>query len=438
MTSMNRRGFIKTLGVSGLAGLGWRNMAFADASDTQNIVVVIFLRGACDFLNLFPPVSGDDRQLYETARPNLHIPLSQTLPLDGQFGLHPAAAALKTLFDNNQLAIVRAVGNTVQPSRSHFDAQALLESGTPGTKGTSTGWLARYFSTIPNLPPSITIPSVAASSYTPTSFLGDPAVLTMDDPDYFSLDNAHWAWDGRLEAVLPGLHAGDSPVEKAGSQALTAMQIIAGEDFSGYVPSGGAVYPNGYFGDQLKMLAQIIKMNVGLRMGALDFGGWDTHSDQGNGATGYFSDDLVTPLANGLLAFLTDLGAEGNYLQRTTVIVQTEFGRRVRENADYGTDHGYGADILISGAASQIIGGFHGNWPGLASTQLFEGMDIAVTTDFRQVLSEILIRRLENPYLGTIFPGYTGYSPLGVVQGTDLDPIYDNPSDEIFSDGFED
>ncbi len=438
MSNMNRRGFLKTLGLASAAGLGWRNLAFADASDTQNIVVVIFLRGACDFLNIFPPVSGADRGHYETARPNLHIPLADTLPLDGQFGLHPAAAPLKTLFDNNQLAIVRAVGNTLQPSRSHFDAQALLESGTPGTKGTSSGWLARYFATIPNLPPSISIPSVAASSYTPTSFLGDPAVLTMDDPDYFSLDNAHWAWDERLVSTLPNLYAGDSPVEQAGSQAITAMQIIGSQDFSGYVPGGGAVYPEGYFGDQLKMLAQIIKMDVGLRMGALDFGGWDTHSDQGNGIAGNFANDLVTPLANGLQAFLTDLGAAGNYLQRTTVIVQTEFGRRVRENADYGTDHGYGADILISGDASQIIGGFHGIWPGLAANQLFEGMDVAVTTDFRRVLSEVLIRRLENPNLGAIFPGYTGYSPLGVVQGTDLDPIYDNPSDEIFSDGFED
>ena len=438
MSRMNRRAFLKTLGLSTAAGLGWRNMAFADASDTQNIVIVIFLRGACDFLNLFPPVSGADRNLYETARPNLKIPLGQVLPLDGQFGAHPAAAPLKTLFDNNQLAIVRAVGNTVQPSRSHFDAQTLLESGTPGTKDTSTGWLARYFSTIPNLPPSITIPSVAASSYTPTSFLGDPSVLTMDDPEYFSLDNAHWGWDERMAAVLPTLHTGDSPLEQATSQAITAMQIIGSQDFTGYVPGGGAVYPNGYFGDQLKMLAQIIKMNVGLRTGTLDFGGWDTHNDQGNGATGYFADNLVTPLANGLQAFLTDLGASGNYLHRTTVIVQTEFGRRVRENADYGTDHGYGADILISGDASQIVGGFHGSWPGLASNQLFEGMDVAVTTDYRRVLSEILIRRLENPYLGAIFPGYTGYSPLGVVQGTDLDPIYDNPSDEIFSDGFED
>lgn len=437
MSGLNRRDFLKSMGLAAGAGIGLSGsrLAFGDANDTQNILIVLFLRGGCDCLNLFPPVSGADRAHYETARPNLKIPVASSLYLDGNFGVHPAATGLKTLFDNGQLALVRAVGNTVQPSRSHFDAQALLESGTPGHMGSGTGWLTRYFSTLPGLPPSIIIPSVAASNYTPTSFVGDPHVLTMNDPNDFSLDNAHWGWDARMAEILPGLYSGSSATEVAGSQALTAMEIIAGQDFNNYLPGGSAVYPQNYLGNHLKMIAQIIKMNVGLRVSAMDAGGWDTHNNQGSGSGGTFADNLVTPLADSLLAFMTDLAATGEE-QRVTLVVQTEFGRRLRENADNGTDHGYGADMMVIGG--QVNGGqVYGSWPGLSNEQLFDGKDVAVTTDFRQVLSEILIRRLENPYLGTIFPEFNNYAPLGVVQGTDLPVVYDDHN-EIFSDGFED
>ncbi len=444
MTELGRRKFLKGCCLAAGAGLGvsGARYAFADANTTEKILVVLFLRGGCDGLSLFPPLSGSDRGYYETARPTLQIPLSgagAALDLNGQFGVHPAGAPLKDLYDQGLLAIVRAVGNTVQPSRSHFDAQALLESGTPGTKGTATGWLTRYFSTLDNLTPSIIIPSLAASSYTPTSFIGDPYVLTTSNPGSFELSYAHWGWDARQREVISSLYGGTGLVEHAGHQALTAEEIISGEDFSNYTPAGGAIYPSGTLGNRLKMLAQIIKMDVGLRVSALDFGGWDTHNGQGDGSSGYFADNLVTPLAAGLSAFLTDMDASGgNYMQRLTLVVQTEFGRRFRQNADSGTDHGFGSDMLVAGG--EVNGGqFHGLWPGLATAQLFEGVDVDVSTDFRRILSEILIRRLQNPYLGAIFPGYTDYTPLGVVQGQDMEPVYDGSgSNAIFADGFED
>lgn len=441
MMRISRRGFLKgccaAAGSTG-AGLGFSRLAISDAADTDNILIVLFLRGGCDGLNLFPPVSGQDRIEYEAARPDIMVPLggdNAVLDLNGQFGVHPAGAPLRDLYNQGLLAVVRATGNAVAPSRSHFDAMAYLELGVPGNQGVGTGWLTRYFQTLPDLPETIVIPSLAGASHTPTSFLGDPYVLTMDDPGNFALNTTHWSWDTRQQEALATLYTGDSEMEVAGAQALTALEIIENQDFSGYVPGGGAVYPDNYLGEQLRTLAQIIKMDVGLRVAALDFGGWDTHNGQGDAGGGYFADNLVGPMANGLAAFMADLGASGDR-QRVTMIVQTEFGRHLRQNGDRGTDHGFGADTLILGGG--VNGGqFFGAWPGLQNAQLFEGMDVNITTDFRRLLSEVLIRKLENPNLGAIFPGYTGYEPMGIVQGQDLDPVYEEEGNMIFSDGFE-
>ncbi len=415
-------------------------LAVSATGDSDNILIVMMLRGGCDGLSLFPPLSGNDRSIYETARPRLQIPLSgenAALDLDGQFGLHPAAAPLKPLFDDGKLAIVRAVGNLATPSRSHFDALTYVETGVAAQKGATEGWLTRYFATLDNLPTSIIIPSLSASSYTPTSFLGDPYVLTMDDPESFNLSNAHWAWNNRSLEALPSLYGGSSSLELAGAHAVTALEVMAEKDFSDYSPGGGAVYPQSYLGSQLKMLAQIVKdSELGLRVASLDFGGWDTHNGQDNADfTGYFSTQKVAPLSLSLAAFMADLGATPGLLDRVTLVVQTEFGRRLTENADTGTDHGYGSDLLLLGGA--VNGGkFYGNWRGLENEALFLGEDIMATTDFRDVLSEVIIRRQGNPNLAQIFPGYSNYKPLGVMQGVDLSLA--TPLDHIFADGFED
>jgi len=214
------------------------------------------------------------------------------------------------------------------------------------------------------------------------------------------------------------------------------MDTIELNTAGSYTPANGATYPQNSFGDALRVVAEMVKSGLGLRVAALDLGGWDTHNGQGDGSGGYFA-GAIGSLAGGLAALYTDLDGSGasNHTQRLTVVVQSEFGRRLVQNADRGTDHGHGNVMMVlSGNAN---GGVHGQWPGLAPAQLFDNADLAVTTDFRRVFSEILIRRMGNNHLGYVFPGYSGYSPLGVVSGTDIPPDYTAGADGLFADGFE-
>ena len=214
------------------------------------------------------------------------------------------------------------------------------------------------------------------------------------------------------------------------------MDIIELNASGSYTPGNGAEYPENSFGEALQVIAQMVKMDLGLRVAAVDLGGWDTHNGQGDGSGGYFA-NLLGTLASGLAGLYTDLdgAGSGNYSRRLSVVVQSEFGRRFVQNADRGTDHGHGNLMwVLSGSAN---GGIHGSWPGLAPGQLFDSADLAVTTDFRRVLSEILIRRMGNNHLGFVFPGYSGYAPLGVVSGDDMTPDYSANGDGLFADGFE-
>jgi hypothetical protein len=256
----------------------------------------------------------------------------------------------------------------------------------------------------------------------------------MTSPDSFSLDVGPWQWRDAQRSALRNLYssAGDW-LHESGVSALDAVDIIELFVSGGYDPSNGAVYPSGTLGGYFQTVAQMIKTGLGLRVAAVDFGGWDTHNNQGTGGGGYFFDQ-VRELSRALAALYTDLNGSGanNYISRVTIVVQSEFGRRFRENADRGVDHGHGGLMMVLGG--KVNGGVHGTWPGLSNDQLFEGADLEVTTDYRRVLSEILIRRLGNNHLMDVFPGYTDYSPLGVVQGVDLPPIY---GPDIFMDGFE-
>ncbi len=438
-----RRGFVVgcSAAVAGLAGSRLTRMAFAEpgASVNQDILVVVFLRGGLDGLNLVCPVAGPDRGHYEVARPELAVPLTgpdAALPLDGQFGLNPAAVALADLYTAGRLAIVQATGLD-EPNRSHFDAQEYIERGTPGDRTTATGWLARHLASAFNLPPEIVMPSVSVGSTQATSLLGDRDTVNMSDPDSFNLQIGPWMWRGAQRIALRHLYSGDTTwLHAAGLQALDAMDIVELNTQGGYTPGNGAVYPNDSFGRDLQVVAQMAKLGLGLRIATIDLGGFDTHNGQGDNGQGYFG-NLVRTLAEGLAALYTDLDGPGaeSLADRTTIVVQSEFGRRLRENADHGSDHGHGNLMLVLGGA--VNGGVHGHWPGLATAQLFEGADLAVTTDFRRVLSEILIRRLGNNQLGVVFPGYAGYQPLGVVSGTDLPPDYSANGLRVFSDGFE-
>jgi uncharacterized protein (DUF1501 family) len=433
---VTRRGFMMgcSAAIAGLAGTRFNTVSFADPSLNQEILLVVFLRGGFDGLTLVPPIAGADRGFYEAARPNLKIPtsgLGAALPLTAQFGLHPAAAPLFDLYQNGNLAIVQAMGMLDLVNKSHFDAMQFIELGTPGQSTLSTGWLTRHLLSASNLPPQLLIPSLAIGDLQPTSLLGSLETVNMANPESFNVSNGPWSWRAAQKTTLRDIYEGDSSwLHDAGVAALDAADIVEANVTGGYTPENGAVYPEGPFGDHLQVLAQMIKLDLGLQTATIDVGGWDTHESQGVGSEGYLA-DLLGMLAQGLAAFYVDLDGVGasNYTGRLTVVVQSEFGRELYENGDNGTEHGYGNQMLV--LSGNAVGGVHGSWPGLAPGQLVDGTDLAVTTDYRQVLSEILIRRMCNVNLDFIFPGYGGYQPLGVVQGEDLLP----PG--VFSDSFE-
>ncbi|MGE0641269.1 MAG: DUF1501 domain-containing protein [Thermoanaerobaculia bacterium] len=444
MCQPTRRGFLVgcSAAIASLAGSRFNSFAFAEGGGGYNdeILVVVFLRGGQDGLNLVVPTGGasNDRQFYEIARPNLRVPPSGSggaLPLgtlgSTSFGLHPAAGGLHDLYQSGKLAVVTAAGMAAN-ERSHFDSMNWIELGTPGVSNSPNGWLTRHLASATNLPDEIIMPSLSVGGLQAMSLLASYDTINLSSLDSFSLQMGPWPWRSAQRTALRHLYTGGgSWLHQTGLQALDAADIIELYADDNYTPANGAVYPQSWFGENLRTIAQMTKLDLGLRIATLDLGGWDTHENQGNNGGGMYS-GLVDELSSGLAAFYLDLDGVGPaaYTQRLTVVVMSEFGRRFEENGDGGTDHGHGNNMLV--LSGNALGGLKGSWPGLADGQLADG-DLAVTTDFRRVLSEILIRRLGNPALSTIFPGYTGYSPLGVVAGTDL-PV---DASVVFADGLE-
>jgi uncharacterized protein (DUF1501 family) len=445
MCNLHRRHFLASgaLTVGGMVG-GIPRLAFGDPDAVNDeLVVVVFLRGGIDGLSLAMPLGGADRGYYEAARPRLKIPVTGTgaaLPLNGFLGMHPAAnshagasaASLHDYYRAGKLAIVHACGLD-HPTRSHFDAQAFMELGTPGQGSTGAGWLTRHFQTAGNLPPDIIMPSVAVGSSQQISLLGNLETINMEDSDSFALDNiGHWEWRQAQRVALRQMINNDTdPVHQTSLQALDAVGIIETYVNGSYTPANGAVYPNNGFGTQMSLIARLAKLSLGLRAATIDYSGWDTHDGQGTGSTGTYANN-VTTLSQAMAALYQDLDGPNGVAQRLTLVVMSEFGRRLRENDDSGTDHGHGNVMLVMGG--HVNGGVHGVWPGLRNDQLYDGADLAVTTDYRRVLSEILIRRLGNNRLDQVFPGYASYQPMNVVQGTDLPPWLPGT---VFLDGFE-
>jgi uncharacterized protein (DUF1501 family) len=470
MTSINRRDFLKGCSVAALAG-GASSQAMAwfsppgvlPAVATNDTLVIVFLRGAMDGLSLLPPGAASPyRAAYEAARTNTRIPTSgtgQALTLNGtSWALHPRAPGLRTLFNQNRLAFIVGAGQT-QPNpviRSHFDAQANLEFGFGGGTGTNVGWLTRHLAS-GGLPTVVPLPATSMGNITASSLLGSSDAITMNSASDFRLDGFHWSWDEDdgshgLVGAVSRMHAlwngNATQLEAAGVDTLASLDLLRPINFGlynatsnpgGYQPTGGANYDIEYnqgFADQLRNVAQLIKSNLGLRVATIDLGGWDTHVGQGNPTQSYdWFGNQVESLSEGLSAFYTDLAssASGNLMTRTSVIVVSEFGRRVQENADSGTDHGYG-NVMLALGASVNGGQVYGSIPGLDTAQLYQGTDVAVTTDYRRIVSEALIRRMGNPNIYYVFPGYSGYTPMGIFQGPDLPP---EGFDEIFAGGFE-
>ncbi len=400
-----RRQFLQgcSYAIASMAGARLTNLSFAQENNNDTLVVV-FLRGGWDALNVVPPIQGDDRGLYEKARPDIRI--TDLLQLSDQFGLHPSLAPLYDLYQAGKMGVIHAVGLD-HDTRSHFDAQEFIELGTPGAKNTTSGWITRH---LQDTGVSSILP-VLSTAGQPSSLLNFVPTVSLSTPSDFS------QWDNGLvesqQAALRKMYSGTSLLHKAGARTLDALNIVSPLVEQEYQPSNGAYYNDDELGQQLKTIAQMMKLETGLRVAAVDFGGWDTHEYETDGNGGYIG-DLLSQLASGLANFYQDL--DSGYTDRLSVVVISEFGRRLVQNESYGTDHGHGSVMLTLGG--NVNGGqVFGAWPGLHNDQLYDHADLAVTTDYRQVLGELLSKRLGNSNIESVFPGFgANYNPLGIYR----------------------
>lgn len=363
-------------------------------SDQAPVLICIFQRGAADALNSLVPYQDDD---YYHARPTLALPApqgsSQTLDVDGFFALPQASAGLKTLYDQGHLALIPACG-LPHGSRSHFDAQTLVESGVTDKTQVDLGWLGRYLQATAS-PHDALFRATAISGSVPRALLGAPDPLAVSSLGDFGLGELGGS---PYQDLLSELYGSNTPYNQEAQSALGAMDILAMAQPEQFLPDNGADYPAGELGGKLLQAAQIIKANMGAEILCLDVGGWDHHENQAN-----FLPGSLQGLADSLLALHTDLGTR---MQRVTVLVMTEFGRRVAENGSRGTDHGSAGLVYALGAGVQG-GQIHGRWPGLSAANLQDGEDLAITTDLRSLLVQTLSLRLGFANALSLFPGFT-------------------------------
>jgi uncharacterized protein (DUF1501 family) len=411
---LTRRNFLKLSGMSALAGVLYRpswmpRMAFRPATGgpAGDILICIFLRGAMDGLNAVIPHAETP---YHDLRSTIRIPdpdqPNGAIDLDGFFGLHPALEPLKEIYTEGDLAFVHASGSP-DPSRSHFDAQDFMERGVPGNKTITTGWLARHLASVTTQNAS-PFRAVGMGNILQTSLHGPVSALALKSIAAFHL-NGNEQEIARVQQTLQSLYMGDAWLDHEGQQVFEAFDFLAEADPMQYQPQHGAAYDEGLFGKALMQIAQIIRADMGLEVTCIDLGGWDTHAEQGD-VDGYMA-QLLEELAAGLEAFYTDMQDD---MYRITLVTMSEFGRRVKENASRGTDHGHGNVMFIMGGG--VNGGrVYGDWPGLEEENLDRG-DLAITTDYRTVLSEIVQKRLLNPQLSQVFPDFQQTPFLGVVQ----------------------
>jgi len=413
---MDRRKFLVgcSSAIAAMAGGRLSGVALAAPSVDAEILVTVFLRGGWDVLSAFPPLEGPDRAFYEAARPVLKIPLKgegAALEIGGPLGLHPALEPLVDLYKGGKLAIIPATGLPTA-NRSHFDAQEYLELGTPGARISSTGWLTRFLDSLPGTA-AVFSQAMSLQDGLPASLRGDfeaAAVQKLQDFRFGDDENYRKYLHKHLERIWEG----DSPLHAAGQGTLKALQTLVGKVEGDYQPAGGAKYPDGSFGEGLQTLARAVRTGLGVRVATVDLGGWDTHQWQGIKKGEHFY-DMLSELSRGLRALFDDLSSTPEkFERRLTVVVLSEFGRRLSENASGGTDHGHGGAMLVLGGG--VKGGkVYGRWPGLSSDQLFERSDLAVTTDYRTVLSEILLEKFHHPRLGEVFPDFVLENRLGLV-----------------------
>jgi uncharacterized protein (DUF1501 family) len=385
-------------------------LAFApqNTAPRGDTLVVVFLRGAADVLNMVVP-HGEDA--YYQLRPSLGIARpgdlkkrkeERAVDLDGFFGLHPNMQSLLGAWQSQQLAIIHACG-APDESRSHFKAMELMERGVDDERGPASGWIGRHLATL-NTGNSSPLRAVGMGTRPQKSLTGSVPVSALR-----SITDFHLGGDPRalqqMRLALNNVYQNDV----LGQDTLSIMDTLQTLDPLKYTASREAKYPDTEFGLALKQTAMLIKAQVGLEVSAIDLGGWDTHFAQGS-ATGIMP-NLMKDLAEGLAAFHADMADHQNQL---TTVTMSEFGRRASENGSLGTDHGHGSMMMVLGG--NVDGGkVHGQWPGMDEGQLIGPGDLAVTTDYRDVLSEILTKRLNNPATSEIFPEYQPSMPNVIV-----------------------
>ncbi len=367
-----KQGGVAMVGLSAMPAFLQRAVA-ATPMPNKKQLVVLFQRGAADGLNIVVPFGESN---YYRMRPTIAIPppkrggTEAAIDLDGFFGLHPSLAPLEPLFHKNQLAIVHAAGSP-DPTRSHFDAQDFMESGTPGLKSTEDGWLNRALETVPEEEAS-PFRAVAMGPNLPRMLHGVAPAIALPDLKQF-----------KVMAQTPG-----------------TGQMVEGGFEAMYSPENGAQYPTSRLGQSLQQIGQLLKADIGVEVLFVDCGGWDNHVNEG-GVQGQLS-NLLKDLGQGLAAFHQDLG---DRMQNIVFVTMSEFGRTAKENGNRGTDHGHANCMFLMGG--DVKGGqVYGKWPGLNDHQLNEGRDLALTTDFRSVVGEILYKHIGVTDLKPVFPGF--------------------------------
>jgi uncharacterized protein (DUF1501 family) len=413
--NFSRRIFLKSSALA-MVGVGatpaWLSRALyaADApSPRKKVLVAIFQRGAVDGLNVVVP-HGEKR--YYEMRPTIAIPRPNGTPetaidLDGMFGLHPSLSGLKPIYDSGQLAVIEAVGSP-DPTRSHFDAQDYMESGTPGRKATSDGWLNRALpSQTGKLSP---VRAISMGAALPRALRGHNDAVAINNLAEFQVKDAPSSMG--FESMYG--NSADKVLNGTGRETFEAVKLMQSIQKQPYNPANGAKYPAGRLGQSLMQIARLIKSDVGLEVAFTDMGGWDTHVNEvGQKPSQGQLANLLTDFGNSLSAFYTDLG---DRIADVTVVTMSEFGRTAKENGNRGTDHGH-ANVMFAFGGGIKGGKVYGDWPGLEPEQLYENRDLNLTTDFRDVLGELVTRQLGNRNMANVFPGYEQPKFRGLVVG---------------------
>lgn len=409
---LSRRGFLG--GAAGFAAAAATHgilpriaLAAGNRAENRDVLITIFLRGGADGLSLVPAF-GDP--YYSISRPNLKVPPPDSglpnagIPIDGFFGFHPVMSPLMNAFNSGDLLIVHATGHPVA-NRSHFEKERIVEFGDlNGAVG--TGWLARHLLSVGAYVPGALLRAIGTRTSPPYALYGAPDMLPIADPANFGLAGSTASEAARKQVLSDLYQTAQDPVATSALDTIASIDLLKTIQIGSYVPANGAVYPasGSYveFSRSMKAAAALIKSQIGIEAIAVDLADWDTHGSQGvfNGTFFHLADMLAKTLA----AFHTDMAASPS--TQYTIVVMSEFGRNVKENGSLGTDHGFGNIMMFLG--SEVNGGqVLAQWPGLAPANLVDGQDLDVTIDYRDLLAEVIVKRLKNPNIAQIFPGYT-------------------------------